>query len=476
MTQDALVFPRMEMLDKEQCEAIHLASLEILRRTGVRIYHEEALDMLRQTDAVITDDNLVRFPPGLVEWSLAQAPSRVALCQRGSSQVVAPLEGRRVNFGTGSDCPNYLDPHTGERRPFTVADVVDAIHVVDGLPELAFCMSMGIPSDIGSANPYRHQFALMLEHTTKPVVFVCDDRADCKAIVAMASAVAGGIDQLRLNPTLLLYSEPSTPLKHSETATGKLLYMAEQALPIVHSPAPMMGGTAPVTLAGGLALGNAEVLSSLVMHQLKHPGAPFVYGQGLHHMDMKATISVYGAPEFQLARILVAEMGRFYGLPTWGYAGHSDSCAMDEQAAADAAFSVLVALLTGTNLVHDVGYLEAGLTTSPEMIVFTAEMISMMRHFMHGTSLNAASLALDVIHQVGPGSDFLTTNHTLKHFRKLWQPTLFSRQRADGWIATGSKRLGQRLREKTLSILEEHEPELLPDSVQEEIAYILEND
>jgi len=103
-------------------------------------------------------------------------------------------------------------------------------------------------------------------------------------------------------------------------------------------------------------------------------------------------------------------------------------------------------------------------------------MISMMRHFMHGTSLNAESLALDVIHQVGPGGDFLTTNHTLKHFRKLWQPVLFSRQRADGWIATGSKRLGQRLREKTLSILEEHEPELLPNSVQEEIAYILEND
>jgi len=463
------------MLSREQCETLHLASLEILRRTGVRVYNDEALDLLRQTDGAITDDNLVRFPPGLVEWALAQAPSRIALCRRGSSQVVAPLEGRRVNFGPGSDCPNYLDPRTGERRPFTTADVVDCIHVVDDLPELEFCMSMGIPSDLGTANPYRHQFALMLEHTTKPIVFVCDDRADCEAIAAMASAAAGGMEALRLNPTLLLYSEPSTPLKHSKTATGKLLYMAEQSLPIVHSPAPMMGGTAPVTLAGGLALGNAEVLSSLVMHQLKHAGAPFVYGSGLHHMDMKTTISAYGAPEFQLARVAVAEMGRFYGLPTWGYAGHSDSCTMDEQATADAAFSVLVALLAGNNLVHDVGYLEAGLTTSPEMLVFTAEMISMMRHFMQGISLDTEALALDVIHQVGPGGDFLTAKHTLKHFRALWQPTLFSRQRADGWVATGSKRLGQRLKEKTISILEEHEPEFLPDSVREEIAHILES-
>ncbi|MBC7259054.1 MAG: trimethylamine methyltransferase family protein [Chloroflexi bacterium] len=473
MTVSTQAFPRLGMLTNDQCEVIHRASLEILRRTGVRVYHEEALALLRQADVTITDGNLVRFQPGLVEWALAQAPSRIALCKRGSNEVGAALEGRNVNFGTGSDCPNYLDPRTGQVRPFTVADVVDAIHVVDALPELQFCMSMGIPSDLKTANAYRHQFALMLENTTKPLVFVCDDRADCEAIAAMAAAAAGGMEQLRLNPTLLLYSEPSTPLKHSETATGKLLFMAENMLPIVHSPAPMMGGTAPVTMAGALALGNAETLSSLVMHQLKRPGAPFVYGSGLHHMDMKTTISVYGAPEFQLARVAVAEMGRFYGLPTWGYAGHSDSCALDEQAAADATFSVLVALLAGNNLVHDVGYLEAGLTTSPEMIVFTAEIIGMMRKFMGGVTLDAESLALDVIHKVGPGGDFLTQKHTLKHFRDLWEPSLFSRQRMEDWVAQGSKRLGQRLKEKTLSILEEHKPQPLPDSVRAEIAYIL---
>jgi trimethylamine--corrinoid protein Co-methyltransferase len=483
MTQQTLVFPQMTMLSREQCETIHLASLEILRRTGVRVYHEGALNLLRQTDAVIIDDNLVHLPAGLVEWALLQAPSRIALCQRGSDEVGVSLEGRAVSFGTGSDCPNYLDPRTGERRPFTVTDLKDCVRAVDALPELGFCMSMGIPSDLepvlgkveGTANPYRYQFALMQENTTKPVVFVCDDQADCEAIVAMAAAAAGGMERLRLHPTLLLYSEPSTPLQHSETATGKLLFMADHSLPVVHSPAPMMGGTAPVTMAGALALGNAEVLSSLVMHQLQHPGAPFVYGQGLHHMDMKTTISVYGAPEFQLARVLVAEMGRYYGLPTWGYAGHSDSCVMDEQAAADATFSVLIALLTGTNLIHDVGYLEAGLTTSPEMIVFTDETISMMRHFVQGVSLDGESLALDVIHNVGPGGDFLTHNHTLKHFRDLWQPSLFTRQRADEWVAKGSQRLGKRLQDKTVAIIEDHQPDPLPDGVREEVARILKS-
>jgi trimethylamine--corrinoid protein Co-methyltransferase len=190
-------------------------------------------------------------------------------------------------------------------------------------------------------------------------------------------------------------------------------------------------------------------------------------------MDMKTTISVYGAPEFQVARVAVAEMGRFYGLPTWGYAGHSDSCAMDEQAAADATLSVFVALLAGHNLVHDVGYLEAGLTTSPEMIVFAAEMVSMLRVFAGGVSLDAESLALDVINEVGPGGDFLAAPHTLKHFRELWQPTLFDRRRASDWSAAGSKRLGQRLRERTVTLIEDHEPEPLPDAVRQEVADIL---
>jgi trimethylamine--corrinoid protein Co-methyltransferase len=125
--------------------------------------------------------------------------------------------------------------------------------------------------------------------------------------------------------------------------------------------------------------------------------------------------------------------------------------------------------------VHDVGYLEAGLTTSPEMIVFTAELVSMMRRFMAGVRLDAESLALEVIHQVGPGGDFLTADHTLQHFRALWQPALMSRQRMDDWVREGGRRLGERLREKTIAILDAHQPEPLPDGVSQEIAYILKD-
>ena len=472
MSDSDPIRPRLSFLEGRHCERIHQAALEILRRTGVRVFHEEALRLLSEAGCPVQDQTLVRIPAALVQWALRQPPSRIALCRRASAEVCAPLHERNVSFGLGSDCPNYLDPLSGQRRPFTLADLEAFLRLADGLPELSFLMSAGIPSDFGGS-AYRKQFALMIQNSVKPIVFVCNDGEDCRRIVAAAASVAGSPEALRLNPTLVLYSEPTTPLEHSRTALEKLLIMAEAGLPVLHSPAPMMGGTAPVTLAGGLALGTAEALSGLVIHQLKRRGAPFVFGSGLHHLDMKTSISVYGAPEFQLARLAVADLARFYGLPSWGYAGHSDSCLFDEQAAADAVFSTQVALQSGTNLIHDVGYLEAGLTNSPEMVVFTCEAIRMLRRYGEGFRLDEESLALRVIQEAGPGGNFLAADHTLEHFREYWQPELFSRQRLASWQEQGSKSLGARLREKTVELMRQAGGTPLPASQAGEVDYIL---
>ncbi len=473
MSISARALPRLQLLNREQCGTIHHAALDILRRTGARVHHHEALNLLRQAGCLISDGSLVRFPPSLVKWALGQAPSTIALCRRGSTRAAFRLEGMNVAFGPGSDCRNYLDPRTGRHRLFTAADVVDCIRLVDACDELDFCMSMGIPSDIDSIRPYRHQFSLLIQNTDKPIVFVADDRADCEIIVAMAAAAAGSFEELALNPSILCYSQVTTPLVHNEASTGKLLYLSELAVPIVHQPSPMMGGTAPMSMAGALAIGNAEILSGLVIQQLKRQGAPFVYGGGQHHMDMGTTVSVYGAPEFDLERIAVAEMARYYNLPSWGYAGCSDSCILDEQAAADATASVMTALLSGQNLVHDIGYLESGLTTSPEMILYSDEIIGRMKVFAAGMALDNESLALDLIDEVGPGGTFLTSDHTFRHFRDFWQPRFFSRRRRDQWTSEGSLRMGDRIREKVISIMETHRPAALSEQLCSEIAYIM---
>jgi len=464
--------PKMTMLGPDDCQRIHRASLEILLNTGVQIFSEDGLKILSISGAII-DGDLVKIPPSLVEAALASTPNAFNLYTRGSDEVALNLDGQGIYFGPGSDTLRYLDPRSGKRRNFQVSDLADCFRVCDALPEIGFVMSVGIPRDVPNQVYFLHQFATMLRNTTKPIVFVCDGLADIEAIAEMAAAAAGGMDSLSKYPNLLHYSEPTTPLQHSLEATEKLLFCAQHSIPITHSPAPMMGGTAPITIAGAVALGNAEMLSSLVMHQLKNPGAPFLYGHGVHHLDMKEMISVYGAPEFQLARIMAAEMGRYYDMPVWGYAAHSDSKVIDGQSAADSQFSILVAMLAKTNLNHDVGYLESGLTNSPEMMVLANEIISQTRRFVEGVRVDDEALAVDVIDEVGPGGEFLSHDHTMSHWRELWLPQNFDRQRLDQWQEQGGRDINASLREATIALMDEHQCEPLSASIEDDIERVL---
>jgi trimethylamine--corrinoid protein Co-methyltransferase len=464
--------PQFSLLSETQLRDLHLAALEVLRHTGVRFHHQGALDLLKHAGAFISDGNLVKFPASLVEEALASAPERIILCDRDGEPAVF-LEGTKVYFGTGSDCPNYLDPYSGEHRTWTQADIINAYHLCDALPNIHFVMSMGIPADVDPTLAYDVQMALMLEHTTKPLVFVTNDGASCKRAIDMAAAAAGGLEALIEQQHILLYSEPSSPLQQSQTAVDKLLLMAEHRLPVVHSPGPLMGGTAPITLAGGLAMSLAEILSGLVVHQLTQPGAPFVFGAGLHHMDMKSMQICYGGPEFQLTKAAVAELGRFYGLPTWGYAGCSDAKVVDEQAAVEATLSVIMAKLSGANLIHDVGYMESGLTTSLEMVVLTDELVSMVEAMMKGVEVTDETLMLDELHQVGPGGSFVQTKATFKHFRDFWFPSLFDRSRRTQWLEAGATTLGQRLNARVREIIEHHQPKPLAADRKSQIAAVL---
>jgi trimethylamine---corrinoid protein Co-methyltransferase len=449
--------PQFSLLSESQIQDLHLGALELLRRTGIRFYHQGALGMLKAAGAFVSDGNLAKFPSSLVEDAIASTPSRIVMCDRDGEPAIF-LESTKVYFGTGSDCLNLLDPLTGEHRRFAQADIIDSYRLCDALPNIHFIMSNGLPSDVDPARSYDVQMALMLEHTTKPLVFVTNDLASCRRAIDMAAAVAGGHEALSEQQHILLYSEPSSPLKQSETAVDKLLLMATHQLPVVHSPGPLMGGTAPITMASGLIMSMAEILSGLVVHQLQRPGAPFVFGAGLHHMDMSSAQISYGSPEFQLTKAAIAELGRWYGIPTWGYAGCSDAKVMDEQAAVEATLSVMMAQLTGANLIHDVGYMESGLTLSYEMIVLTDELIAMTDGLMKGIEVSQETLMLDELHRTGPGGHFLDSKQTLKRFRDFWFPGLLDRKRREQWLAAGGQPLDRRLNARVLEILKEHRP------------------
>jgi trimethylamine--corrinoid protein Co-methyltransferase len=226
-------------------------------------------------------------------------------------------------------------------------------------------------------------------------------------------------------------------------------------------------------MASGLAMSVAEILSSIVVHQLKKPGSPFVFGAGLHHMDMQAAQICYASPEFQLTKAAIAELGRWYGMPTWGYAGCSDAKVMDEQAALEATLSVFMAKFSGANLIHDVGYMESGLTTSFEMIVLTDELIAMTDHVMKGIEISDDTLMLDELHTVGPGGHFLDTPQTLKRFRGFWFPGLLDRRIREKWLEDGATTLGERLNARVKEIIQEHRPKPLEPDKRRQVREIL---
>ncbi|HIQ04821.1 MAG TPA: trimethylamine methyltransferase, partial [Anaerolineae bacterium] len=258
-----------------------------------------------------------------------------------------------------------------------------------------------------------------------------------------------------------------SPFYHNPEALDRLLFCAEKRIPLIYIPTIMAGASGPVTMAGALTVGNADVLAGLVIHQLKAPGAPFIYGGCVSPFDMKTTVLPYGAPEWHMSDAILAQLSWRYGLPQFGTAGATDSKVVDEQATLEAAYTLLFAALSGVNLIHDVGYMESGLTASLDYLVICDEIISLVRHILRGCEVDDETLALDLIDAVGPGGHFVDSEHTLRHYREVWYPSVLDRRTYDDWSAAGAMTLKQRARIKAKELLETHEvPPLVSEVIK----------
>jgi trimethylamine--corrinoid protein Co-methyltransferase len=462
------------MLTDDQLEGIHFAALEILRRTGVDVLEEEARQLLKGA-GVILEGVRARIPHHLVEWAARTAPSCVALCDSRDGTPRMFLEGTRAYYGTGSDTIATIDPYRGERRPPLKADVANAAKLCDALPNIDFVMSMGIAQDVPEALSDLHHFEAMVTNTRKPIIATAWNEQNLHTVIQMAEIVAGGAEALRMSPFIVMYAEPISPLQLALEPTQKILYMAGKGLPVICGTGKVGGATCPVTLAGALAQGTAEALVEVLLAQLKREGAPVIFGGERLHMDMTTTMSSYGAPEFMMSVAANAEMATYYGIPSWSYAACSDAKTFDQQAAAEGTLMTFLAALSGGNLNHDVGYLEAGLTSSLEAIVLANEMIGVVKRIMGGIEINEATLALDAIHEVGPGGEFLSSKHTFDHFKKDWFPSILDRDNYATWKSKGEKTLLHRANEVVCQILESHTPEPLPADVSGRLSEILEH-
>jgi len=458
-------------LSRAQCEQLHDASLEILNRTGAQLHDQEAIDLLKRAGANVADGNRVRIPARLVERALATAPKEVTLYDRTGRPAIR-AGGYRCYYGTGSDCLNILDHRTGERRRAALRDVVEGAVVGDALEHVDFVMSMFLPADVEPMASDRYQMQAMLDHTTKPIIYVTNAFPGTADAVEMAEIVAGGAAALQERPFAACYINVTTGLRHNPEALQKLLFLSRKGLPFTYVPSCQGGATAPITQAAGAAMANAGALVGLVLSQLTREGTGFVMpGWSGESLDMRTLVEAYVFPNHSG---LAQSLAHFYDLPMFGIGGCSDAKGVDQQAAAEAALSLMSETLGGSHIIHDLGYLESGLCGSLAQLAICDEIVGWLQRYAAPVEITDETLALDLIDEKGPDGQYLDSEHTLRHFRDRWYPELFERANYERWLESGSRTLVERAAERVDEILAGHRPESLPPDVQQAVGAVVQ--
>ena len=459
-------------LGPQECEKIHLASLEILERVGVDVHDEKALGILVKGGAQ-AEGLRVRIPEYMVARALTMAPKTITLYNR-KGQVAMRAGKYNTYYGGGSDCLNILDHRTGKRRRPRLSDVREAATLMDALPELDFVMSAFLPEDVDQRIYDRYQMEVMLNTTTKPIVFVTPDFEGCVAAVEMCEAVAGGAQAFQKKPFATCYINVTSGLIANAEALQKCMYLAEKGLPQLYIPLNAGGVNSPATTAGCMASMNAGILLGIVLSQLVHPGAPIaVPGWNGGPYNLQTMVGNYVLAD-ELG--VPTSMGKYYDLPVFGLGGSTDSKVLDQQSGFEATLSLMTSLLHGANIVHDVGFMDAGLQGSMQMMAICNEILGFLRASTSGVVVNDETLALNVIEELGPTGAYLGHDHTVRHFKEPFYSKLIDKNPYSVWQKRGSITMEARAAKMVDDILAKHKTEALSDDIQQAIHAIVERE
>jgi len=462
-------------LDREAVRKIHAAALHLLSHTGIHLPHREARKLLLDAGAAEDEEGRVLLPVAMVEDCIAKAPSTIPwFDQTGTREV--PLRINRVYFGPGSDSLYIVDRETKGIRRAVLQDVIDNVRLVEALPEFDFVMSMGLPEDVPADRIYPSVFREMLVHSTKPIVATSTCLADLEDPYRMAVIAAGSEAAFREKPFFITYVEPESPFRFEEDIVDRIWFCGEKGIPTMGVTSSNLGGGGPVTPEGGLAQGAAESLAALVLLQMRHPGAGFVFGANTWATDMRSSIVCYGSPECATTTAAYADLGRLYDLPSWGGAGCTDAHRLDAQAGEEAFQSILIAHQSGASIAHDVGFLAYGSLYDARFLILTHEMIGRARRMWSRLDPSEENLAVDVIDEVARASIrgegptiYLKHSHTARNFREsLYLPPRFIERRALD-LDRATEPLLDRLDAEVEEILAADEAPTLPEEIAQRL-------
>jgi trimethylamine--corrinoid protein Co-methyltransferase len=407
------------------------AAFEVLEKSGVAVYSEEALRAFEKIGADIDrETHVVKLSRALIEDAIASNPSSITLHSR-DGRFDAVLEKNRVHYGTGGTAIYVLDPETGERRDSNVGDVILNARMVEALEHIHVFTINVFPNDIVNKDDIDiNRFFHALDNTNKHVMGGIYSMEGSRKVVRMAETIAGGPEALRAEPFVSFITLIISPFKIDKDYGDMTCYFAEKGLPVVVPTEPIAGTTSPVTLAGNILTHIAETLSGIALVQSVRRGAPGICG-GVGSITNLMTMDHLAGPiERAMINAAVAQMAQHFQIPMYSTGGTTDAKEVDAQAVFETALSSQLVAMSGANYIHDIaGLMESDLTVSYEKLALDNEILGMIQRVLRGIEVNDRTLAVDVLIKQGPGGNFMAEKHTLEHMRtEFFFPKLANRQ------------------------------------------------
>jgi trimethylamine--corrinoid protein Co-methyltransferase len=467
---------RVEVLSAEDRDLLHRRALDVLARVGVTTTNQDLLARLQEHgQPVDLEAGRIRFDPTFVEERLAMASRDITLHAREEGLDLV-LDGTNGYLSTDG-CPgDLLDLETGARRPGTKADLAELTRLADALPQISFLWQCVSANDTPVPVRPIHETHAQLVSTTKHVQqMTAVDGFNAAGVVEMVRAIAGGADAFRDRPFLSNFQCVISPLHWDEGPVDAMRVFAEAGVPVGLCSMPLAAASAPVTLAGTLAMVHAEILSGIAILQTLVPGAIAFYVGYPTTIDLQSgAMNPVWSYEESLMAMAANEMGRHLGMATGSTCMSAGSKRTDWQAGAQTMLISISDALSPADLLSGAGGLHGNNVFSHATLLLDCEVFDMAARWAAGLRVTEEDIALDVIEAVGPGGHFLDQEHTLTKMRTIWRDSLMDRGNWDAWERDGRPDPPTRAAtDKARELLAAHRPEPLAEDLAAELERIV---
>jgi trimethylamine--corrinoid protein Co-methyltransferase len=467
----------LQVLSEDERAQVHERTLNILAEIGVRVETTWGRRILKDAGAEVDENtDIVRFPRALVEESLRLAPKEFTLGARRPGWDL-PMNSGKCTLLIDGEAVFALDRETGERRPGTVKDWLEATRLIDALDEVGMYWAMVEAHDRGDTMAdYVAYLRSLFGNFSKHVQDGISSPEQAPWLLEVLQVVFGDREAIRRQHPLSFLLCPQSPLVIEGPYTDAYLALLGWDIPVAVMPMPLMGATAPGSLISTTVLGNCEVLAMLCLIQAGAPGTPFIYAPALATMDPRSGRYSAGAIENGLLGAAAVEMARYYGLPAEGTGGGTDHYVPGIQPGYERALNVLLPALSWPDILVGPGLLGGSMILCLEQLLIDVEVFRLCRRARQGVAVDEGKWLEDVIGHIGPGGTFVAERSTVSGIRggEWYVSKLGLHDTYEAWETAGRPMLLEEVREEVNQILASHEPLSLGEGVERELERIQE--